>query len=332
MQNFNCDGLEHLRERIENRKIGDDVCFFCAHQHNKSSMSMEHVFPRWLQEKFDIWDNKISLLNKTMINYRQLLVPCCPQCNNKYLSKIERDVKFVCENGIKAVEDFKLSLFLWLSKIWYGMLYKELFLPYDRSIPEFGNILDGEIINQYCDHLEFMQAARDEILLKDFDPFSIFAFECQTIDTPSLNYDYFDDAITMVSAMRMGKVGIIMVFRDGGAQSGFADALYEETPYPLHPLQFREMCAKIIYKESIRDRTPKRIAIEAPGKIPEYYQLPLLGFSLKPYYRDWDIEIYAKYLSALSGIGIEDIYKPPNRIVSWLTDNHNQPRYIPFKT
>jgi len=111
----------------------------------------------------------------------------------------------VSENGVKAVADFKLSLFLWLSKIWYGMLYKELFLPYDRSIHEFGNILDGEIINQYCDHLELMQAARDEIILKDFDPFSIFAFECQTVDTPSLNYDYLDDAITMVSAMRMGK-------------------------------------------------------------------------------------------------------------------------------
>jgi hypothetical protein len=295
-------------------------------------MSVEHVFPKWLQEKFDLWDKKISLLNNTLISYRQLLVPCCPQCNSKYLSKIERDVNFVCENGVKSVEDFKLSLFLWLSKIWYGMLYKELFLPYDRSIPEFGTIIDSKIINQYCDHLEFMQAARNEIRLKDFDPFSIFAFECQTVDDPSQNYDYIDEGITMISAMRMGKVAIIIVFQDGGALRSFSNILYEEAPYPLHPNQFREIVAKIVYKESIRDRTPKRLAIVGPDDIPEYHQLPLLGFSLKPYYCDWDIAVYAKYLSFYTGMDIEDIYKPPNRIVSWLTDNQNQPRYIPFKT
>jgi len=211
------------------------------------------------------------------------------------------------------------------------MLYKELFLPDDRTIPELGNILDNEIINQYCEHLEFMQAARGEILLKDFEPFSIFAFECQTVDIPSLNYDYFDDAITMVSAMRMGKVGIIIVFQDGGAQGCFANALYEKAPYPLHPIQFREIFAKIICKEYHCDRTPKRIAIEAPGETPQYYQLPLLGLSLKPYYRDWDIGIYAKYLSTFTGVAIEDIYKPHDRIYTWLTDNQNQPLYIPFK-
>ena len=330
MQYSQCDRLERLRERIENRKIGDDVCFFCANQYEKSSMSMEHVFPKWLLEKFDIWDDKIFLLNKTTISYWQLLVPCCAQCNNKHLSRIEKDAKFVCENGVKAVADFKLSLFLWLSKIWYGMLYKELFLPYDRSIHEFGNILDDEIINQYCDHLELMQVARDEIALKDFDPFSIFAFECQTVDTPSLNYDYLDDAITMVSAMRLGKVGVIIVFQDGGAQRGFAKPLYREAPYPLHPFQFREICSKIMYKESLRDRTPKRMAIEAPDQIPQYYQLPLLGLSLKPYYRPWEMETYAKYLSAYTGIDMKDIYKPPDKIRTWLVDDNNQPLYIPF--
>jgi len=79
MQYSQCDRIERLRERIENRKIGDDVCFFCANHYEKSSMSMEHVFPRWLLEKFNIWDDKIFLLNKTTISYRQLLVPCCVQ-------------------------------------------------------------------------------------------------------------------------------------------------------------------------------------------------------------------------------------------------------------
>jgi hypothetical protein len=237
----------------------------------------------------------------------------------------------VCENGAKAVEDFKLSLFLWFSKILYGILYKELSLLYDRSIPELGTITDSKTINQYCDHLEFMQAARDEIVLKDFDPFSIFAFECQMVDSPKLNYDYIDEGITMISAMRMGRVAIIIVLQDGGAQKSFADTLHEEAPYPLHPIQFREICAKVIYKESIRDRTAKRFAIVAPDEIPVYYQLPLLGFSLKPYYRDWEIEKYAQCLSFYTGKDIKDIYVPPDRIVTWLSDNQNQPRYIPFK-
>ena len=326
------DRLSELQERIQNRKIGNDICFFCANQYPQSHISMEHVFPKWLQNKFDLWEQQIHLLNKSLIRYRQLAVPCCSQCNNKYLSTIEKDAKFVCENGIKATPDLKLSLFLWLSKIWYGLLYKELFMLYDQSNPEFGTIADTKLINQYSQHLEFMQTARGEIRLEKFDPFSIFAFECQTVDPPSLNYDYIDESLTMVSGIRMGKVGIIIVFQDGGAQQGFDKYLCKEAPFPLHPIQFREVCAKIIYKESIRDRTPKWFAIESENIIPTYYQLPLGGFSRKPFYRDWEMDKYAQYLSFYTGKDLRDIYSPPDRVCTWLRDKRNKPMYIPFTT
>ena len=57
------DRLSALKQRIENRKIGNDVCFFCAKQYPQSHISMEHVFPKWLQNKFELWNQHIHLIN-----------------------------------------------------------------------------------------------------------------------------------------------------------------------------------------------------------------------------------------------------------------------------
>ena len=321
--------IEELVQRLEARKVGNYVCFFCANEYSSSSITLEHIFSKWLQNKFDLWDMQLNLPNGTPISYRHLVVPCCNICNTKYLSVIEREVKNVCENGYKAVNDYKMSIYFWLSKIWYGLIYKELFLPYDREFDDFDTIANEKFINQYSLHLQFMQAARDEIELYKCDPFSLFSFECQETNEPKGNFDYVDDEMVMVSGIRMGKVGLIIVFQDGGAQQPFDKYLYEEAPYPLHPIQFRELCAKVIYKEHIRDRTPKFISIAGEYEKPKYFQLPLYGFSLKPFYKEWDFAVYAKVLAHYTGVNFNDVYFSDDRVTSWLVDGNGKPIFIP---
>jgi hypothetical protein len=44
-------------------------------------------------------NQEIVLPNSTAIRYRQLRIPCCEGCNNRHLSKIEREVRLAFDQG-----------------------------------------------------------------------------------------------------------------------------------------------------------------------------------------------------------------------------------------
>ena len=75
-------------------------------------------------------DQTLVLLNGTTIPYRQLTVPCCRECNNEHLEPIESNVMAAVNQGPEAVEALdRKTLFLWLGKIFFGLLYKESLIP-----------------------------------------------------------------------------------------------------------------------------------------------------------------------------------------------------------
>ncbi|MFA5667537.1 MAG: hypothetical protein WC944_11170, partial [Candidatus Cloacimonadaceae bacterium] len=91
--------------------------------------SDEHVYPRWLQKEFNLWDQHLTLLNGTDIVYRNLKIPCCLKCNNDYLNKrIEKRIEEAVKGGYEKFKELDESIiFKWLNKIAYGTLL--LLLP-----------------------------------------------------------------------------------------------------------------------------------------------------------------------------------------------------------
>jgi len=49
---------------IENFDISKETCFVCG----KKAETVEHLFPKWLQRKFNIWDQKIKIPNQTFVS------------------------------------------------------------------------------------------------------------------------------------------------------------------------------------------------------------------------------------------------------------------------
>ena len=97
-----------------------DQCFLCGHQ-LENDKTNEHDFPKWIQQRYHLQNQKIILLNKTEIPYRQLTIPCCPSCNNQYLSRVENTFKQYFERGLSEFKKLdKLIIFQWITKIFYG--------------------------------------------------------------------------------------------------------------------------------------------------------------------------------------------------------------------
>src|SRR5262245_43708877 len=80
-------------------RFGRSTCFLCGRRLTAGNRSDEDVVPLWIQRKFDLEDQLLHLPNGTAIKYRQLKTPCCRQCNNEHLSRIETQMKQAVEGG-----------------------------------------------------------------------------------------------------------------------------------------------------------------------------------------------------------------------------------------
>ena len=159
-----------MTESSENRLLfnpeealrsGREFCFLCGLCLTPELESPEHIIPKWIQERYDLWDQRLTLLNRTTIPYRQLTIPCCSPCNTEHLSKIETQVRRACAAGRDAVLSLPpLTLFLWAGKILYGIVYREHLVPSDRQAAEEGPLVPTEFLEEFRLHHRFLQAAR----------------------------------------------------------------------------------------------------------------------------------------------------------------------------
>jgi len=85
------------------------------------------------------------------------------ECNTLHLRPIEDRVNAAILKGYKGVANLDpVTLFLWLGKIFYGLLYKELFLVRDRKSGR-----SAPIVNKR-EQLVQQRAARENLLLASF--------------------------------------------------------------------------------------------------------------------------------------------------------------------
>jgi hypothetical protein len=310
-----------------------DRCFLCGHELGRKKTT-EHVFPKWLQQTFNLANQEIYLLNRTTIPYRKLTIPCCQSCNTKYLAKVEDTVKQYYQKGFSEFKKInKLLVFQWIAKIFYGLLFKEMSLHIERSDPTQGFITDPELLNELRALHAFLQSVRKPFEFSVSHPWSIFIVETHTYGDER-DFDYHDEIFTLVFSIRMGEIGIIACLEDNGAQEElFSDYFEKFNGIKLHPIQFDELVAKVVYKRRLMNRVPKYVIIVPPNEEDKVVvaALPLQGLSASPIFDEWKQRDYAAYLAfhwSKYGLRFEDIFKEPDMVLSHLVDEDGTVRIL----
>lgn len=319
--------LQKFVKRLEGLQLASAECFLCANRITDGHYTQEHVIPAWAQRRHNLWNQRLVLLNGTEIPYRQLTVPCCDDCNRNRLRAIEDSLSQTVEHGHKAVKALPQErLFLWLSKIFFGILYKELFLLLDRADPSGPAIITADFLRRYNTQRFFLQQAREKVRLVDFSPGSVFVFPMQALPRPEQEWDLHDNVDTQFIGCRVGKVALLASLGDGGAQRYFEDEYADMQDVPLHPLQFRELCARFSYRSSLATRTPKYITIQGS---PHYvHQMPLGGFSMKPLFEEGNPGAYAAFLHHYTQVPVEYLFDPPAKVRTWLRTASGEPSFM----
>ncbi len=320
--------LDEIYSKFEQNKFHGKYCFLCGTELNEKNKSIEHVIPRWLQKRYNLWDQKLGLLNGTEIFYRHLTIPCCKTCNNEYLKPLEDSIKGCLEKGITSFRELqKETLFYWLGKIYFGIMYKELFLHYNQKRPNEGRIVTSEYLKSFQTHFIFLQGIRNLHRFKDFFPASIYIMETQSPLDIMQQWDFIDMHNKMFIAIRMGNVGIMALLQDGETTKQLQDHLSEYFSVSLHPLQFRELACMIMYKSFLMNRIPKYISYELKDCV-ETLQMPLMGLSGKPIFDAWDNEEYAAILTHFTGMPLEYINPEPGKVRTWIKDEEGKPLFF----
>lgn len=223
-------------------------CATCRDVLNKQTTSLEHIYPKWLQRKFDLWNQTIMLPNKTTIPYRLLTVPCCKQCNSGAMSAWEDIVKDAFDQGYNAVSKLEGVLIWWLMKLYYLKLLKETGLKADIKDPASAKLLSHELFLQYNPIYIYMCDLLKGIRFHDPKPYELYIFK--TENSPIFNY--MDDVLRHVIYIHINNTIVVCSF----SSFNFFNIQYEREINALyslntvHPLQAMELYAKIIYFRS----------------------------------------------------------------------------------
>lgn len=323
--------LTGIFKQLEEHTYTSDKCFLCGCLLTKDNNTEEHVIPKWLQHKFNLWDQKITLLNGTLLPYRLLTIPCCFECNNLYLRPFENKIKTAFDGGYKEFQKLEAeTLFLWLGKIYFGIMYRELFLNVDRTDPEKGTITNPEYLKSFYSYFLFLQGIRKKHSFKDFFPASIYLFKTQKPTRIEDQWDFADNQNVLFISMRMGEIGIISALQDCETTKQLEILLDHHRDIELHPLQFQEMTAQILYKRILMNRTPKFLNFQN-GEISETYLMPLQGYSDKPIFDDWDNDTYSIILAKLTGVPLEICQPEKGKVWTWLMDKDGNSIHIPVE-
>lgn len=189
----------HNITEIIDFEITKDTCFICGRQAN----TKEHLFPKWLQHEFNLWDQQLIIPNKTSIAYRQLTVPCCSKCNNEVFSSLE------CKISSKTETD--ADIWRWANKVHFALTLKHKFLDWDRKNPGYKI---GDVISP-SDHLEqsrhFLHCVSGDFKTSP-DPFgSVFKFNFTT----KQEYNFVHLIGSSSICISFGDRGYIVFIRDG---------------------------------------------------------------------------------------------------------------------
>ncbi|MBT2445353.1 hypothetical protein J7E93_35800 [Streptomyces sp. ISL-36] len=311
--------------------LTQDRCFLCG-AGLLGGRTDEHVFPQWLLRRCDLWNEKITLLNGTLMPYAQMRIPCCSTCNNEHLSRIEQAVGDAFTEGPEAVAALDATtLFLWMGKIYYGLMFRELSLLADRRDPETGTIISPEFLTTFRMHHMLLQAARGAVRWQsDQHPASVFVFKAQEPTDPRARFDYVDIINFPFFAIRVGGTAVVAVLQDWGAlaQAVTVPGLEAAGQIALHPQQFRETAALAAYMTTLFNRVPKHLLLASEDHV-NVVTLPLAGMSAKFVFDPFDVGHYAQVLSHVTGQPVEELYDGRN-IVTLLRDGDGKPWTVPW--
>lgn len=228
-----------------------DCCFMCGVSPNDAEFNGEHIIPKWVLKKFDLFAQSVTLPNETLLRYDQYVTPCCKSCNSHLGGTIERSVAEIVNKGHRAVAEYVLEKGPWLFFVWLNLLFLKTHLK-DNSLRLHRNLLkpDDKIAAAYAwnklHHIHCIaRSGYTETILDPTALGSLFILPAQP--TTFDRFDYHDLYGPQTIMIRLDDTVFVCVLNDSCAAWNVLAPHVAKITAPLSPIQIRELMAIAAY-------------------------------------------------------------------------------------
>jgi len=302
---------------LSEETFDDKSCFLCGQPCDK--YTAEHIFPKWLQHKYNLWDQKLIITNGTPIPYRNLTVPCCATCNNVALSKMEEQFQVLLNRAFQNLsDDDEKVVFQWTAKILYSTRYKELSLLVDRKNPDLGKILSPSELESYSALHLFLQSIRYPTQFHSPKPWSLFVFNCEDEE-----FFYQNNISGLSVSVKFGKTALTIVYEDNNIIENFMSGFKKLRNHSINFPQYLEANTHIFYSALLKENVPKYISTFNSNS----HELCVHTFG-NLISRKWDDKEYAKlfdYYLKICGIDLgHSTLQNDGTITTFLIDKNGE--------
>jgi len=237
-------------------QFNDQHCFLCGTTITKEQRTP--VFGTWLQQKYDLQNKEILMLDKSVTTFSNLTIPCCDTCQVQHIIPLEKDIQQASEKGSTGLKGLDPKrLFQWIGKMYYGILVIELINETNPLImPEHAVSENPQMQGKSRALFQVLQSLRVPMVYSDFLPCSLFILDVNDAED-ELPFEYQDELSTMAFSIKLDKAVIVCTLLDNGIIKKALNKLYSVVQdKPLHPVQVAEFKARVFYAAYIFNVVP----------------------------------------------------------------------------
>ncbi len=290
---------------------GED-CFLCGAKKNSKEFNDEHVIPKWILKKCDLYGKSITLPNKEDLRYEKYTVPCCKECNSFLGKNFEEVIQRLLEGGYECINEFVRNkgpwkIFLWLSLIFFKTHLADSYLRKHLDRRKGDEPIGSDYDWGFLHHIHCMiRAIRTEASIAKECLGTFFILPAKVADHLG-KFDYRDVYASNTMLLRIDNIAFCAVLDDSCAAFNYFMKYCEKINGALSPLQLREVLAhltllnrKLKYRPNFFTRLDTQngeVAIKA--NIPETLEL-----------EDYTTEEFGEILYTMVSEMIKDIGNP----------------------
>lgn len=308
-------GVDRFRDLV----YSGNCCLVCADEISVTP-SREHIISDWILRLLNLHGQNITLPNNTLLRYSKYIVPCCSSCNALMGTKLEQPISEAFASGFDSFEKFILSdngsskLFAWLSFLFIKSHYKDLSLAHERDLRVAGRTIAEELEYDWGDLHHIYCLARSPYTKAGIHPDALGSLAIVPIfsDFEREPFDFIDLTAARTIGIRIGEVGVVAVFGDGGAVlDQMNQRILQKISGPLGFAQFRELVANFACC-SLHHKNPPLYASFPNMFGPETIGIACAGRDSHPEFEEFEPSILGGLLDRLLYHSMKDVTDTPD--------------------
>lgn len=292
-----------------------DRCFFSGEEVGEDEKIP--VFPQWIIDRYELKDKFLVMLNWNRFKYGELFIPCSANSLIQ-VGKMEDTVQHAFEGGYEEVKKLDEDLiFLWMAKITLGILYHDIRYSMELGRKRARQYKLSTLLTRKFSQLHFMLQSLVSPVRWTHKPYSMVL---KKLNYSKDIFNFRDETHNLNFSLGMNGFGLVACLQDMGFNRQYHETLLKKmNGYPLHAIQFEELCVRFVYSNFLLHQNAGWTVKEENE---EFVMSPVVADE-KPVFNEWDDKMYASALQGYWepwGLDPKEVYSFPNSPMSFLID------------